>query len=145
MNVMLECAVLKRVVRWNLTPTLTATRQRCEQAEEKSRVEWNNTVQEQEPLHASSSSHRLTAHWPFPRSRPTTPHALPLSLSLSSSLSSSSPSFPRPVMTSTSAASLYPRRTVTCGNALEGQEEMPTRSNEILMIAIQAMYLRLQW
>lgn len=76
MNVMLECAVLKRVARWNLTPTLTATRQRCEQAEEKSRVEWNNTVQEQEPLRASSSSHHLTAHWPLPSSRPTTPHGL---------------------------------------------------------------------
>lgn len=36
-------------------------------------------------------------------------------------------------MTSTNAAFLYPRRTVTCGNALEGQEETPTRSSEILI------------
>lgn len=42
MNVTRECALLKQVVWQNLTPTLTATRQRCEQAQRGK--EWSQTT-----------------------------------------------------------------------------------------------------
>lgn len=89
-----ECALLKQVVWWSLT-ALTATRQRCERAEEK-QEEWCKTTPcKSWSLYMRHHLRRPPAPWPLPSSRPTAP---PAHLSLSSS-----PSFSRLVMTSTSA------------------------------------------